>query len=34
MEAAATAGDLVEVIDMLPGVEAALDKACADLRAA
>jgi signal transduction histidine kinase/DNA-binding NarL/FixJ family response regulator/HPt (histidine-containing phosphotransfer) domain-containing protein len=34
MEAAANAGDLVEVIDMLPGVEAALDKACADLRAA
>jgi signal transduction histidine kinase/DNA-binding response OmpR family regulator len=32
MEAAASAGDLVEVIDMLPGVEAALDKACADLR--
>ncbi|MRX09130.1 response regulator [Pseudoduganella sp. FT25W] len=34
MEAAASAGDLVEVIDMLPGVEAALDKACADLRSA
>jgi HPt (histidine-containing phosphotransfer) domain-containing protein len=32
MEAAASAGDLVEVIDMLPDVEAALDKACADLR--
>ncbi|MYM27732.1 response regulator [Duganella sp. CY15W] len=34
MEAAAAAGDLVEVIDMLPGVEAALDKACTDLRSA
>ncbi len=34
MEAAASAGDLVEVIDMLPEVEAALDKACTDLRAA
>ncbi|MFS2064775.1 ATP-binding protein [Duganella sp. CT11-72] len=34
MEAAAAAGDLVEVIDMLPDVEAALDKACADLRSA
>ncbi|NYE59695.1 signal transduction histidine kinase/DNA-binding response OmpR family regulator [Duganella sp. 1224] len=34
MEAAASAGDLVEVIDMLPDVEAALDKACTDLRAA
>jgi HPt (histidine-containing phosphotransfer) domain-containing protein len=34
MESAAAAGDLVEVIDMLPDVEAALDKACADLRAA
>ncbi len=33
MESAAAAGDLVEVIDMLPNVEAALDKACADLRA-
>jgi signal transduction histidine kinase/DNA-binding NarL/FixJ family response regulator len=33
MEAAANAGDLVEVIDMLPDVEAALDKACTDLRA-
>jgi len=32
MEAAATAGDLLEVIDMMPDVEAALDKACADLR--
>nr|WP_315261339.1 ATP-binding protein [uncultured Duganella sp.] len=32
MEAAASAGDLVEVIDMLPDVEAALDKACTDLR--
>ncbi|WP_229259629.1 hybrid sensor histidine kinase/response regulator [Duganella aceris] len=32
MEAAAVAGDLVEVIDMLPEVEAALDKACLDLR--
>ncbi|MRW90702.1 response regulator [Duganella sp. FT80W] len=32
MESAAAAGDLVEVIDMLPDVEAALDKACADLR--
>jgi CheY-like chemotaxis protein len=34
MEAAAAAGDLVEVIDMLPAVEAALDKACLDLRSA
>ncbi|WP_432378580.1 ATP-binding protein [Duganella sp. P38] len=33
MESAANAGDLVDVIDMLPDVEAALDKACADLRA-
>ncbi|HEX5341231.1 MAG TPA: ATP-binding protein [Duganella sp.] len=32
MEAAASAGDLGEVVGMLPGVEAALDKACADLR--
>jgi signal transduction histidine kinase/CheY-like chemotaxis protein/HPt (histidine-containing phosphotransfer) domain-containing protein len=32
MEAAAAAGDLVEVIDMLPNIEAALDKACLDLR--
>lgn len=34
MEAAAAAGDLVEVIDMLPDVEAALDKACSDLKSA
>ncbi|NVM79812.1 signal transduction histidine kinase/CheY-like chemotaxis protein/HPt (histidine-containing phosphotransfer) domain-containing protein [Duganella sp. SG902] len=34
MEAAASAGDLGAVRDMLPRVEAALDKACADLRAA
>ncbi|MTV36636.1 hybrid sensor histidine kinase/response regulator [Duganella radicis] len=34
MEAAANAGDLAKVTDMLPGVEAALDKACADLRGA
>jgi signal transduction histidine kinase/DNA-binding response OmpR family regulator len=34
METAAAAGDLVEVIDLLPGVEAALEAACADLRAA
>jgi signal transduction histidine kinase/DNA-binding response OmpR family regulator len=34
METAAAAGDLVEVIDMLPEVEAALDKACTDLRSA
>jgi signal transduction histidine kinase/HPt (histidine-containing phosphotransfer) domain-containing protein/DNA-binding NarL/FixJ family response regulator len=33
METAAAAGDLVEVIDLLPSVEAALDAACADLRA-
>jgi len=32
MEAAAAAGDLVEVIDLLPAVEAALDQACVDLR--
>jgi len=34
MESAATAGQLVEVADMLPDVEAALDKACFDLRTA
>ncbi|TFW16630.1 Hpt domain-containing protein, partial [Duganella callida] len=34
LEAAAAAGDLVEAIDLLPGVEAALDRACSDLRAA
>ncbi|HEX8403332.1 MAG TPA: ATP-binding protein, partial [Duganella sp.] len=34
MESAAAAGQLVEVADMLAGVEAALDKACGDLRTA
>ncbi|WP_343729666.1 ATP-binding protein [Duganella sp.] len=34
MEAAANAGDLGQVTGMLPAVEAVLDKACADLRAA
>jgi HPt (histidine-containing phosphotransfer) domain-containing protein len=34
METAASAGQLADVINMLPGVEAALDKACADLRSA
>jgi hypothetical protein len=32
MEAAASAGNLGEVTGMLSGVEAALDKACSDLR--
>jgi HPt (histidine-containing phosphotransfer) domain-containing protein len=32
METAAAAGDLTRVTGMLPEVEAALDKACADLR--
>nr|WP_315400263.1 ATP-binding protein [uncultured Duganella sp.] len=34
MESAASAGQLVEVADMLPDVEAALHKACCDLRTA
>ncbi|WP_373987514.1 ATP-binding protein [Duganella sp. BuS-21] len=34
MEAAATSGDLTQVNAMLPDVEAALDKACTDLRSA
>jgi signal transduction histidine kinase/DNA-binding response OmpR family regulator/HPt (histidine-containing phosphotransfer) domain-containing protein len=34
LEKAAAAGDLPRVVDMLPGVEAALDKACNDLRRA
>jgi HPt (histidine-containing phosphotransfer) domain-containing protein len=34
MEAAAAAGMLAEAGDMLPNIEAALDKACADLRSA
>ncbi|MES2346473.1 MAG: ATP-binding protein [Pseudomonadota bacterium] len=34
LEKAAAAGDLAGVVDMLPGVEAALDKACNDLRRA
>ncbi|MHA4866332.1 hybrid sensor histidine kinase/response regulator [Duganella sp. PWIR1] len=34
METAATSGDLTQVSAMLPDVEAALDKACTDLRSA